>query len=245
MIADMHNFLPLASEGCFVMAAQRAVIFVNGVLDEASRAALTARLQPDDWLVAVDGGLRHARALGRAPHVLIGDLDSVTETDIEWVSAAGGRVLRYPPEKDETDLELALDLARAEGYRTILLAGALGGRVDHLLGNLSLLAHPALEGLDVRIIQPDGEIFLIRGEREIEGRAGNVISLLPLFGVARGVRTQGLQYPLRDEDLLPYRTRGISNVMLGSRAAVSLESGLLLCVHLDSEGAGLRARLPQ
>ena len=128
----MHNFLPLASEGCFVMAAQRAVIFVNGVLDEASRAALTARLQPDDWLVAVDGGLRHARALGLAPHVLIGDLDSVTETDIEWVSAAGGRVLRYPPEKDETDLELALDLARAEGYTTILLAGALGGRVAAL-----------------------------------------------------------------------------------------------------------------
>ena len=214
------------------MAAQRAVIFVNGVLEEP--AALADMLQPDDWLVAVDGGLRHTRALVRAPHVLIGDLDSVTDEEIDWVSAAGGRVLRYPPAKDETDPELALDLARADGYTTILLVGALGGRVDHLLGNLSLLAHPALEGLDARIIQPGTEIFLIRGEREIEGRAGDLISLLPLFGAARGVRTQGLQYPLRDEDLLPYRTRGISNVMLGSRAVVSLESGLLLCVHLDA-----------
>lgn len=218
------------------MTAQRAVIFVNGVLEKP--AALADMLQRDDWLVAVDGGLRHLQALGRPPQVLIGDLDSVTEADIEWASAAGGRVLRYPPEKDETDLELALDLARAEGYTTILLVGALGGRVDHLLGNLSLLAHPVLGGLDARIVEPGMEVFLIRDEREIEGRAGDLISLLPLFGVARGVRTQGLQYPLRDEDLLPYRTRGISNVMLGSRAVVSLESGLLLCVHLDDRLAG-------
>lgn len=227
----MQHFLPLASEGCFFMAAQRAVIFINGEVDDP--AALGAMLQPDDWLVAVDGGLRHAHAMGRAPHVLIGDLDSVSGAEIDWVSAAGGRVLRYPPEKDETDLELALELARAEGYTTVLLVAALGGRVDHMLGNLSLLAHPALDGLDALVVEPGMEIFLIRGEREIEGRAGDLVSLLPLFGAARGVRTEGLQYPLRDEDLLPYRTRGISNVMLGSRASVSLQSGLLVCVHLD------------
>lgn len=230
----MQLFLPLASEGCLFMAAQRAVIFVNGVMEEASRAALAARLQPDDWLVAVDGGVCHLQALGRAPDVLIGDLDSVSEADIEWVRAASGRVLRYPPEKDETDLELAFDLARSEGYQTILLAGALGGRVDHMLGNLSLLAHPALEGLDVRIVEPGLEIFLIREKREIEGRAGDLVSLLPLFGTAHGVRTEGLEYPLRDEDLLPHRTRGISNVMLGASASVFLASGLLLCVHLEN-----------
>ena len=211
------------------MGTNRAVIFVNGVLEDPQRAA--GLLRADDWLVAVDGGLRHLQALGRTPHVLIGDLDSVDAEGIAWVEASGGRVLRYPPEKNDTDLELALVLARTEGYTTIRLIGALGGRVDHLLGNLGLLAQPALENLDVRIMDPGIEIFLIRERAEIEGRAGDLVSLLPLFGIASGVRTVGLQYPLQAESLLPYRTRGISNVMLGERAAVSLEAGLLLCVH--------------
>jgi thiamine pyrophosphokinase len=213
------------------MNANRAVIFVNGVLEDLQSAA--GLLRADDWLVAVDGGLRHLRALGRAPHVLIGDLDSVDADGIAWVEAHGGRVLRYPPEKDDTDLELALVLARTEGYSTIRLIGALGGRVDHLLGNLGLLAQPALAGLDVRMVQPGSQIFLIRERAEIEGRAGDLVSLLPLFGVASSVRTKGLQYPLRGESLLPYRTRGISNVMLGERATVSLEAGMLLCVHTN------------
>ncbi len=211
------------------MPAPRAIIFVNGLLDDT--AGLQGYLQSDDWLVATDGGLRHCRALGLAPHVLIGDLDSVSEQDEDWVRAQGGRVLRYPPEKDETDLELALTLARSEGFTTIRMVGALGGRVDHLLGNLSLLAQPDLVGLDVRIVQPGSEIFMIRGQAEIEGRAGDLVSLLPLFGTAQGVRTEGLQYPLRAEDLLPYHARGVSNVMLGARAAVSVDAGLLLCVH--------------
>lgn len=112
--------------------------------------------------MAVDGGLRHARALVRAPHVLIGDLDSVTDEEIDWVSAAGGRV-RYPPEKDETDLELALDLARADGYTTILLVGALGGGWTTCWATCRCWRTRALEGLDARIIQPGMEIFLIRG----------------------------------------------------------------------------------
>ena len=216
------------------MNANRAVIFVNGVLEDPLRAA--SLLRAEDWLVAVDGGLRHLQALERAPQVLIGDLDSVDADGIAWVEAHGGRVLRYPPEKDDTDLELALLLARTEGYTTIRLIGALGGRVDHLLGNLGLLAQPALAGLDVRIVQPGTEIFLVRERAEIQGRAGDLVSLLPLFGVASGVRTEGLQYPLRGESLLPYRTRGVSNVMQGERAAVSLEAGMLLCVHTDTHG---------
>lgn len=216
------------------MGANRAVIFANGALDDP--AATAALLRADDWLIAADGGLRHLRAIDRAPHVLIGDLDSVSAEEVAWAEAHGTRVLRYPPEKDDTDLELALALARADGYKTVRIIGALGGRVDHMLGNLALLANPALEGLDARIIQPGTEVFLVRGQVEIEGGPGDLVSLLPVFGIAHGVTTTALQYPLRGESLLPYRTRGISNVMLEKRAGVSVSAGTLLCIHISRAG---------
>ena len=88
------------------MGGNRAVIFANGALDDPAAAA--ALLRADDWLIAADGGLRHLRAIDHAPHVLIGDLDSVSAEEVAWAEAQGTRVLRYPPEKDDTDLELAL-----------------------------------------------------------------------------------------------------------------------------------------
>ncbi len=212
-----------------MLPPKRTVIFVNGRLRSAQR--LAALLRPDDWRIAADGGLRHLRRLNLAPHLLIGDLDSVTEEDVQWAASLGAEVRRYPREKDETDLELALRAAVQGGSREILLAAALGGRLDQTLGNLFLLMRPELDGLDVRLEDGHEEVFLIRGPVELHGRKGDVVSLLPLNGPAEGVTTRDLQYPLRAETLYPDGTRGISNVMLGSTAGVALSAGLLLCIH--------------
>lgn len=208
---------------------KRCVIFVNGRLRSAR--ALAGMLRPDDWLIAADGGLRHLRRLGLAPHLLIGDLDSVTAQDLAWAQANGAEVRRYPREKDETDLELALQAAVQTGCAAILLAAALGGRLDQTLGNLFLLLRPELAGLDLRLEDGREEVFLIRGQTELVGRRGDVVSLLPLNGPAEGVTTRALQYPLRAETLYPHGTRGISNVMEDSTATVSLRTGLLICIH--------------
>lgn len=211
------------------MCAKRAVIFANGETGDLER--LRAFLRPDDTLIAADGGLRHLQRLGLAPVALVGDLDSVSVEDAAEAQRQGAQILRHPPAKDNTDLELALQFALDEGFTCIRLAGMLGGRVDHLLGNLFLLALPALEGLDVRIEEGSQEIFVIRAQGFIDGRAGERVSLLALHGAAHGVTTAGLEYPLRGETLWPYGSRGISNVMNAARAEVRVEQGQILCIH--------------
>ena len=208
----------------------RAVIFANGDLEQPER--LRALLRPDDYLISADGGLRHLRALGLRPHLLIGDLDSVSHPDVEWLAGGATEIRKFPAEKDFTDLELALRAAREHGAERILLAAALGGRLDQTLANIALLRLPELSGMEVSLDDGLTEVRLITATLAISGRAGDTISLIPMGSVVEGVRTHALQYPLNAETLSPGQTRGISNVMLSDQAAVEIESGELLCVHL-------------
>jgi thiamine pyrophosphokinase len=211
----------------------RAVIFANGPVDDLPAAARL--LRPEDTLIAADGGLRYLNQLGRLPALLIGDLDSTTPDDVQRLSQAGVPVERHPVAKDETDLELAILRAAADGFTRVLVIGALGGRLDQTLANLALLADPRFASLDLVLDDGREEAFLIRTQAAIHGAPGDTISLLPLQGDAHGVTTQSLEYPLHAETLYPYRTRGISNRMLAATAHVSLTAGLLLCIHTRVE----------
>jgi thiamine pyrophosphokinase len=218
--------------------AKRAVLFANGVMPQA--ALILPCLRPDDFFIAVDGGLRHLRNLYKTPDLLIGDLDSATTAEVEGASMQGIEVRRYKSDKDETDLELALLAAIEKGFDEILIIAALGGRLDHTLGNLNLLTHPLLAGVKVTIEDGSEEIFIIRDSAEISGSPGDVVSLIAMQGKVIGVETRELKYPLRHETLYQEKGRGISNVMLGDRAGVSIESGLLLCIHTRSLGVHTR-----
>lgn len=211
------------------MELHRAVIFANGEL--RNPAALASMLQPEDFLVAADGGLHHIWHLGRQPRLVIGDLDSLSATDLARLSADGVAIQRHPPEKNETDLELALQAVAAAGYTHVWVTAALGRRLDQTLGNVFLLARPEFAVLDIRLVDGECEAFVIRNEALILGQPGDVVSLLPLLGVASGVETEGLRYPLNAETLYPDRTRGISNVLDAPQALVKVAEGMLLCVH--------------
>ena len=97
---------------------KRAVLFVNG----DATPGFSVSIKPSDWLVAVDGGLRHIFAQNRMPDVLIGDLDSVNPQQLAACEAAQVEILRFPPVKDKTDLELGLDLAIERGFKHIVIA---------------------------------------------------------------------------------------------------------------------------
>jgi thiamine pyrophosphokinase len=211
---------------------KRAVIFANGPL--ADLDAARAVLRPGDRLIAADGGLRHLRALGQRPHALVGDLDSVEAGEAARLEAAGVGVHRYPARKDETDLELALRLALAEGASEVVVLGALGGRWDQTLANLLLLAHPDFRGARVRLLVGAQQVYLVRGETLIEGQPGDTVSLVPLGSDARGVTTAGLEYPLTDGTLPFGGTLGISNVLVGQTATVSVAEGLVVCVVIGA-----------
>ncbi len=210
------------------------LVFANGVL--ADIGWLPPILARATAVIAADGGLRHVLALGRRPDVLIGDLDSLPPgADPE---TAAGKVIRYPRDKDETDLELAL-LYAVDHYpdAEVFVVGGAGGRLDHLLANVLLLAHPRLLGRPVRFVDDRQTAWLVSadappGETLIHGAPGDIVSLLPLGGPARVTATSGLRWPLCDEVLAFGPARGISNVLTAGSATVRLDQGAVLCVHI-------------
>jgi len=175
--------------------------------------------------------LRHMDHLGIEPNLLIGDLDSIDEQRLHQIDAQGIEIRKFPEDKNQTDLELALDAALQIPPSAIWIVAALGGRLDQTLGNIFLLTRSDLAQTDVRLIDGKQEVFLIRNTTVIHGAVGQQVSLLPLGSPAEGIQTEGLAYPLVDETLYPDRTRGISNQMSGPVAKVSLTKGQLLCVH--------------
>lgn len=217
------------------MPNRRAVIFANGNLPDLKAAKKL--LRGDDFWIAADGGSKHALACGRAPDVLIGDLDSIPDPVRVTFRRAGTNMQTHPAEKDETDLELAVWFALEEEFSSIRIIGGLGGRTDQTLANLSLLADPALREYDIRIDDGVEEALCVRESAVLLGAPGDIVSLIPFGMAAEGVVTKGLKYPLREETLRANRTRGVSNRMLGREAEISLERGVLLCIHTRSVAA--------
>lgn len=206
------------------------LIFANGDLDELDW--IRPFLDDAEAIIAADGGCHHLFALERPPDLMIGDLDSVTPQLLDWLAAAGSQVVRYPTAKDETDLELAMLYAISHYPEAkILIFGALGGRLDQTLANILLLAHPAVTGRHVALIQQHQRAWLIDGNGTIHGRPGDLISLVPLGGPAQIQLTEGLQWALINETLEFGPARGISNVMTASEASVMVGDGQLLCIH--------------
>jgi thiamine pyrophosphokinase len=182
-------------------------------------------------IVAADGGARHLEVRGLRPDVVVGDMDSFPPDRRDGWEKEGTAFFDHPGEKDETDLELALLYATQHYRGEILVFGFLGGRLDQALANVFLLAHPSLVGHRIRLVEPGQEAWLLRSSDVIEGRPGDLVSLLPLAGSVRVAKTEGLRWPLHNEVLTIGPARGISNVLTAGRATIKIDSGLLLCVH--------------
>lgn len=192
-----------------------------------------------DLVVAADGGAVAAVRLGLRVDFVVGDMDSLAPERLAELRAAGVAVHTFPAEKDESDAELAIAAALERSARRITVLGAFGGpRLDHALANVGLLAMPALEGVDVDLLDARTRVSALVAsdpsrrpvERRLPGRIGDLVSLLPLGADVDGVTTTGLLYPLTDEPLRAGPARGLSNVRTGP-ATVSVRRGFLVIVE--------------
>jgi len=159
--------------------------------------------------------------------LLIGDLDSIPAEALAGIA----RVERHATEKDASDLELALGAALELEPERILVVGSAGGRLDHLLGSMLLLAADAYAHVQVDARLGEAGVHVVRGERVLAGAVGETISLFAVHGPASGVVTEGLVYALRGETLEPGSSRGLSNLFAEPEARIALERGVLLAVR--------------
>jgi len=205
-----------------------SIIFAGGTLQPGK--AIDAAIRSADLVIAADSGAQTALQLGLTPAIVVGDFDSLSISP-ETLKAQGCQLIGVAVEKDETDTELAINIAIQQGASEITILGGLGGqRFEHSIANILLIADYSLP---IRIIDGPSTCWLLRGpgNTTITGEPGDLLSLFPLTAEAHDVRTNDLYYPLRGETLRFGRPRGISNVLTTTQAQVSVEQGLLLVIH--------------
>ncbi|HEY3831035.1 MAG TPA: thiamine diphosphokinase [Acidimicrobiia bacterium] len=198
--------------------------------------AFARRRHPDALVIAADGGLAAAVAIGLPVDMVVGDLDSVDAQQLADAEAHGALVETHPREKDATDLELAVRKAMARRATSVVVVDSTAGRLDHFLGGVILLASGLLVGLEVTAYIDDAMVVVVRGggTRAVPAPIGALVTLLPTHGAAVGVTTEGLQYPLTRETLVAGTTRGVSNVVIGPDPRVSVTAGALLVIVPDA-----------
>ena len=194
------------------------------------------RLLPlDALIIAADSGLDHVHALGRHADLVVGDLDSVSSEALERAIAAGTVVEEHPTDKDTTDLELALEAAARAGATRVTVIGAGGGRLDHFLANALLLTAPTWAGFELHALIGAAHVVVVRDATELHGAIGSIVSLLAPAGPALGITTDGLRWPLVDDELRPGSTRGVSNEMTAPFATLAVRDGVLLAIQPDAD----------
>jgi thiamine pyrophosphokinase len=207
----------------------KVFIFLNSEGGSVScyRDHYRRKREQGDLVICANGGFETARRAGVRPDLLIGDLDSLGEQpDLQGIE-----LRRYSREKDFSDFELALRESEARSPALIYVYGALGGRIDHEITNLLLLASSRCQAVSIE----DGlEIYHVVDELHLRGRRGYICSLLALGGPCRVTAMRGFRYLLRDEELRP-SSRGLSNIVISDEASLSVKGhGLIAMVIAPS-----------
>ena len=202
-----------------------AMIICNG--EPPSRALCRKYARECDLIIAADGGANTARKHGTRPHVIIGDLDSITSATRNYFRTA--RFIRIG-RQDSTDLEKALSFAQRNGVASVTLVGATGKRIDFTLGNLSVLWNYARR-LAITVAADGWNAQPIVRRIDLRVKAGSTISLIP-FGPCSGITLKGLRFPLRNARMKVGEI-GVSNVAVRSRISVVVKRGKMLLIAIE------------
>lgn len=185
---------------------------------------------PAPLVICADGGAALARRWGVRPAAILGDQDSLDPKTKEYWQGQGVPFRRFSTNKDETDLDLAVEYALQMGATKITLVGAWGSRLDHSLGNLELLYRLAVRGVPNRLVTKDHCLSAFCGEFQAEVSKGSIVSLLPLSPVVEKVTSTGLLYPLQETTISKGSTLTISNEAVQANISLQSMEGVLLVV---------------
>jgi thiamine pyrophosphokinase len=216
---------------------KKVLLVVAGgeIRDMAFLRSKLSELKPAE-IICADSGAGYLHTIGIVPHVIIGDMDSLSPGMLEHFTERGSRIIRFPEGKNETDTQLALEYAFDAVPDEIYVFGAFGTRIDHTLANVSLLALGVKKGIQVKFIDEWCETFVVDRESTIEGEPGQTVSLLPLSDTVTGITIEGFEYPLNDGMMEIGAPYGVSNRLIAARGVISVKSGHLLVIRYFKAG---------
>lgn len=217
----------------------RVLIITGGSIDKDFALSFIKEWKPD-YKIGVDRGLDFCRKEGISLNCILGDFDSVSKESLRFFKEAGVESFTYPSKKDETDTQLAIEkgirMVEESGKEgEIALLGATGSRLDHVMGNIHLLAEPAQKGISVELLDRHNKISLLppgtyhkKGPKE----KGTYISFFPFTDDVKGLTLKGFLYELKDYRMVKETVKGygVSNRILGE-CSLSFTEGLLLCIE--------------
>jgi len=206
----------------------RGVIFAGG--KAPGIGYMRNLVKDDDYIICLDSGLEYANRAGITPSVILGDFDSVDEDTLESYKLKGVPINSFPARKDFTDMELGIGEAIRKGVNELVIIAALGGRIDHTLGNIDNMAQAVRSGISTVICDEKQHLYMLSSGRSFHYKKGTVISLIPFTSKVEEVTTHRLSYPLNGETLVKGYSRGISNVFLEDMALIEFKSGILQVV---------------
>lgn len=215
-----------------------AAIFTGGDLSDTAFYKMQLEALQPDLIVGVDKGAELLERLDVTPDLLVGDFDSIDPAVLKRLKAAGIPTETHPVRKDQTDTELALTRALAVKPEKIVMYGATGTRLDHMLSSIDAMTIAAEQGTLIHLIDPHNDLSLYKGPQRItlDLPAGRTVSLLPLSDTAGPVTIAGFDYPLEDA-MLTRRTSGwtVSNVTKTGPQTIAFDTGWLLVDVVRSE----------
>lgn len=183
-----------------------------------------------EFVICADGGYDFARRLGIVPDVWLGDGDSLKSKNIE-----AKETIKFPPEKDNTDTDLAVELALERGFKEIVILGGIGGRIDHEFSHFCLLKKILENGAKGYLIDSRNEVTMENGPFSVYPGEKKYISFFPFGGDVEGFSVEGLKYKAENVTLKSDMTLAQSNCFEegGRQAKVSFKSGFLLVIRAN------------
>lgn len=214
---------------------QNRILIISGGAISREFAGEYLKNQEFNTVIAVDGGLVTAKELGIPIHYIVGDFDSVPYDLVESYREENNSVVikEYNPVKDATDTHIAIDLSLELGGEEIVILGATGSRIDHMLANIHLLYIPLNNNRKAFIVDEHNKIYLIDQNTSLyqDKLHGPFISLQPFTEEVKGLTLRGFKYPLTKYTMRIGDSIGVSNEVVKEKADILLEKGILVVIE--------------
>lgn len=213
--------------------SMKVVIVANGDIKNIN--FLQSVIENNDYVICADGAAQYLMDLNIVPNLLVGDFDSINKKTLKWAKQNNVKIRQFPVKKNMTDAELAVEFALKQKPYQITIIGAIGSRFDHSLSNIMLLYKIHKIGINAIIIDEINHIAITDDVLKMKCQIGQIVSIIPIGGDARGVTLEGLEYPLTDYRIEMGSSLGISNKALSEEIVISVENGILLVIKTCSE----------